>query len=149
MSLNKMINRRRSVRRYSGESLSESELQEITQQCMAVKPLYDGIKVKIELADREDIKSMLPFITPKVLCLYSEVKEGYLENAGFVLQQMDLWLQEKGYGNSSTRSAPHLTALSALTYLSKRAGMPRWTKPPLIMQSASSPRAFMESICSL
>jgi len=98
MSLNKMINRRRSVRRYSGESLSESELREITQQCMAVKPLYDGIKVKIELADREEIKSVLPFITPRVLCLYSEVKEGYLENAGFVLQQMDLWLQEKGYG---------------------------------------------------
>ena len=37
--------------------------------------------------------------TPHYLCLYSEKKDGYLMNAGFMLQQIDLSLSANGYGS--------------------------------------------------
>ena len=38
----------------------------------------------------------------------------------------------QGYGNSTTRSAPFSSRICALVYLSRTAGIPRWTKFPLM-----------------
>ena len=41
---------------------------------------------------------MLSWVTPQLISIYSEDKPGYLENAGFMFQQMDLYLQSIGLG---------------------------------------------------
>lgn len=47
----------------------------------------------------EKVRGVASIRAPYYLCLYSEIKEGYLENAGFILQQMTLYLSSKGIGS--------------------------------------------------
>ena len=98
MNVSEMIPKRRSVRKYKTEILSDICRREILDTAAKCKPLFGDVAVKFEFADREEVKSMMPFVPPQVLCVYSEEKEGYLENAGFLMQQMDLYLQQQGYG---------------------------------------------------
>ncbi len=98
MNLSEMITKRRSVRKYSQTMLDEAKCREILSFANGCKPLVEGIATKFEFVDKENVKSVVPFVTPKVLCIYSEKKDGYLENAGFLMQQMDLYLQQQGYG---------------------------------------------------
>ncbi len=46
----------------------------------------------------DEIKGMFRADAPHYLVLFSEEKEGYQANAGFMLQQMDLYLSSKGLG---------------------------------------------------
>ena len=98
MNLCEMIQKRRSVRKYKADILDDICRRQILETATKCKPLVEGIAVKFEFADREEVKSMMPFVPPQVLCIYSEEKEGYLENAGFLMQQMDLYLQQQGFG---------------------------------------------------
>ena len=41
----------------------------------------------------------MPWKSPQLMAIYSEKKEGYLENVGFLFQQMDLYLQSIGLGS--------------------------------------------------
>ena len=63
-----------------------------------MKPLYPEIKVRMDVVSRDQIKCILPWIPPQVITVYSEETDGYLENAGFLFQQMDLYLQSLGLG---------------------------------------------------
>ena len=98
VNLSEMIPKRRSVRKYRDEILDDIRRREILEAAAKCRPLTEGIVVKFEFADREEVKSRMPFVPPQVLCIYSEEKEGYLENAGFLMQQMDLYMQQEGYG---------------------------------------------------
>jgi hypothetical protein len=45
------------------------------------------------------VNVFLPVISPHYLMMTSEESDGYLENAGFILQQVDLFLSSKGFGS--------------------------------------------------
>ena len=98
MSLNEMIYKRLSVRKYTPEILSETAIYKIEKFLSDVKRLYPDIKIRMEILGKENIRCMLPWIPDQVAVFYSEEKEGYLENAGFIFQQLDLYLQDQGYG---------------------------------------------------
>lgn len=98
MSLNEMIYKRLSVRKYTSEILGEAVIHQINVFLAGVKPLYPDIRIRTEILGKENIRCLLPWIPNQAVVFYSEEKEGYLENAGFIFQQLDLYLQEQGLG---------------------------------------------------
>lgn len=98
MELKEMISRRKSTRSYTHEPVDEKTIEKMLAFAQTMKPLIPGIRVRAEIGRREDVKCICPWTTPQVLALYSEKKEGFLENVGFLYQQMDLYLHTLGLG---------------------------------------------------
>ena len=99
MELREMIYARRSVRKYQDQPLEERELRELRYAFGRCKPLYPGIRVRWEILEKEQVRLFMPWKAPQLMAIYSEKKEGYLENVGFLFQQMDLYLQSIGLGS--------------------------------------------------
>lgn len=98
MKLTEVIYRRKSVRSYTNEPVNAEILQKIEEFVAGAKPLYPEIKVKMEIVNRNQVKCICPWTTPQLITIFSEKKPGYLENAGFIFQQLDLYLQSIGIG---------------------------------------------------
>ena len=98
MELKEFIYKRKSVRSYTGEPVNKETLDQILAFAKNARPLYDNIKVRAEIVDKKEVKCILPWITPQLIAIFSEDKEGALENAGFIFQQVDLYLQSLGLG---------------------------------------------------
>lgn len=98
MDLSEMIYKRKSCRSYTGVPVSDQIISQIEGFCGTVKPLYDGIRVKFDLVAREQVRCFLPWTTPQLIAVFSEKKQGWLENAGFMAQQLDLYMQGLGLG---------------------------------------------------
>lgn len=97
MTLNEMIYRRKSCRSYTGVPVDGSMIAKIMS--FEMKPLYPDIKVRMDVVGRDAVKCICPWTTPQLIVVYSEEAEGYLENVGFMFQQMDLYLQSLGLGS--------------------------------------------------
>ena len=98
MELKNMIDKRKSVRKFSDTPVSANTLGQIREAFAAFKPLYPMIKVAWEVVEQAQVRFYLPWRTPQLIAIYSENQPGYLENAGFLFQQMDLYLQSIGLG---------------------------------------------------
>ncbi len=91
---------RKSVRKYDMMPLSEEVMGEIKNYADNLMPLDDGIRYSISYLSEVDSKLLIPAkVAPHYICIYSEKKDGYLMNAGFLLQQIDLYLSAKGIGS--------------------------------------------------
>ncbi len=97
--MHKMIFRRRSVRKYTGEPVDDGTLEKITAFCAAAKPLHPDIQVRARIVTKEQVRFYFPWKTPQLIAVFSENKPGYLENVGFLFQQVDLYLQSMGLGS--------------------------------------------------
>ena len=93
-----MIYKRKSVRKYTGQKVDEATLFQIQQFIAKAKPLYPHLKIRIELVDRSKIKSPFPWTPPHAVVAYGEIQDGAYENAGFILQQVELYLETLGLG---------------------------------------------------
>jgi nitroreductase len=89
---------RRSCRSYSSEPLSRAELAEIEDFSKTLVPLDSEIQTAMQIVPADSVRFYFPWKSPQLIAFFSENKPGYLENAGFMLQQMDLWLQSQGLG---------------------------------------------------
>ena len=98
MELKDMIGRRKSVRSYTGIPVEEPVLAQIRDFIDNAAVLDPEIGFRAEVVSRDQIKSILPWLPPQLIAIYSEEKDGCLENAGFVFQQLDLYLQSIGIG---------------------------------------------------
>ena len=96
MPLNEMIFKRKSCRSFTGVSVDAATIETI--KAFPIKPLYPEIKVRWDIVPRNQVKCICPWTTPQLIAIYSEEGEGYLENIGFLFQQMDLYLQTLGLG---------------------------------------------------
>lgn len=96
MTLKEMICKRKSCRSFTGTPVDAATIENIKAFCM--KPLYPEIKVHWDIALRNQVKCICPWTTPQLITIYSEEADGYLENIGFMFQQMDLYLQSLGLG---------------------------------------------------
>lgn len=99
MDLKNMITKRASVRKYTDRPVSEEIRSEILDFFRQATPLYPDIQVEAKIVDREQVRFYMPWKTPQLMAFFSENKPGYLENAGFLLQQVDLYLQSRGLGS--------------------------------------------------
>jgi len=96
MTLNEMIYHRKSCRSFVSKPVDGETIGKILS--VALKPLYPQIKVHWEIVSRDKVKCICPWTTPQLITIYSEETEGYLENIGFLFQQMDLYIQTLGLG---------------------------------------------------
>lgn len=96
MTLHEMIYHRKSCRSFTGKPVDAEEIEKILS--LEMKPLYPEIKVRMDIVSRNNVKCICPWTTPQLITVYSEETEGYLENIGFLFQQMELYLQTLGLG---------------------------------------------------
>ena len=98
MQIKDMIYCRKSVRSYTGEPVGEETLAKIREFAASAKPLFPGIQTRCEIVSRDQVKTIMPWAMPQLIAVFSQKKEGYLENAGFVFQQLELYLNSIGLG---------------------------------------------------
>lgn len=96
MTRNEMIFMRKSCRSFTGALVDAETIETIL--AFPMKPLYPEIKVHWDIVPRNQAKCICPWTTPQLITIYSEKADGYLENIGFLFQQMDLFLQTLGLG---------------------------------------------------
>lgn len=96
MTLNEMIYHRKSCRSFTNVPVDAATIETI--KAFPMKPLYPKIKAHWDIVPRNQVKCICPWTTPQLLTIYSEEADGYLENIGFLFQQMDLYLQTLGLG---------------------------------------------------
>ena len=96
-NLNEYISKRKSVRKYKSDPLSNEILIQIKEQIKELKPLYPSIKTRFDIAD--EVKNPMSLIAPHYFIVSSEKSEGYFENVGFMLEQMSLYLNSLGLGS--------------------------------------------------
>jgi Nitroreductase len=72
--------------------LPEDTLTKLKEYVSLIKPLDENIPYKLVYLETNDVKNILPIKAPYYICIYSQKKGNYLMNAGFLLQQIDLYL---------------------------------------------------------
>jgi hypothetical protein len=93
------IFRRRSIRKYDMTPLPADIIGKLQKYSSSTKPLDESIRYEFAYLGSADVKNLLPIKAPHYICLYSEKKGNYLMNAGFLLQQIDLYLSENNLGS--------------------------------------------------
>ncbi len=92
------IFKRKSIRNYDLTPLDENTLSEISEFLDNLEPLYDDIKLDLKIVSENEISRRFMKKAPHYLVVFSENKDGYLTNVGFMLQQVDLYLSASGIG---------------------------------------------------
>ena len=90
---------RKSVRKYRMTPLTEVQLSEIQHYTETVTPLDASIRYSFSYLSSDQVKNLFPIKAPHYMCIFSEEKEGYLMNAGYILQQIDLYLSAQNLGS--------------------------------------------------
>jgi nitroreductase len=90
---------RKSIRRYDFTPLDEKTLGEIAAQLKKLKPMFPQITTELKLITAQEIRTLPSFKAPYYVAAFSEPKDGYLTNLGFMLQQLDLFLAAQGIGS--------------------------------------------------
>ena len=96
MSLEEQIYLRKSCRKYLDDEIDMNPIHEFIS---SAKPLDSEINYYYEIFSRDEVKLQTGWSAPYYLALYSEKKDNYLENIGFVFQQVSLFMQSIGIGN--------------------------------------------------
>jgi nitroreductase len=91
--------KRKSIRKYNQTPLDDSLLSKISEHIHDLTPLYDDIKTEVKIISSDDVNLRGMKRAPHYLALFSEDKEGYLTNLGFMMQEMDLLFSESGIGS--------------------------------------------------
>ena len=93
-----MIFKRKSFhlfRNIGNEHITEDELKDIEREFNKFKPLVEDIKVKMKIVkDSTTCKRGQEYC----ILLYSEKKDNYLQNIGYIGEQLDLYLVSKNIG---------------------------------------------------
>lgn len=97
-NLYNMIFKRKSFhlfRNIGNEHITEDELKDIEKEFNRFKPLVEDINVKMKIVkDSTNCKRGQEYC----ILLYSEKKENYLQNIGYIGEQLDLYLVSKNIG---------------------------------------------------
>ncbi len=101
MDMKDAIIARRSVRSYTGQPLGEQFIDDLAEFISGIIPLHDNIPVDVMLYDQDDFhrefaRSSIYRATDFVVIRSAMSVRGYLQNAGFIGEQIALWLTHRG-----------------------------------------------------
>ncbi len=99
MNLKETIYKRQSIRKYDKTPLSEDTLDDLKDFIDNVGALNLDINWSYDIVGHENFRMLQRFKPPHALLLFSENKQNYLQNIGFIFQQVDLYLQSRGIGS--------------------------------------------------
>lgn len=95
-----MIYKRKSFhlfRNIGDEKLTEQDLQDIKENYQKIEALYPDIKTDIRIVSSDE--KMLGRGAEYAIEIYSEKKDNYLMNAGYIGEMLDLYLVSKNIGS--------------------------------------------------
>lgn len=122
------IYRRRSIRKYLNEELQVGVLDEIKEMCKGVKKLYGGIDMGIHVVEEgTKIQKIITGIigsygkikAPHYVVVTSDKQEGYLENSGFAIESIVLYLTDMGIGTCFVGSGINKQLLESTVQINK------------------------------
>ena len=96
MDLSDQIYKRKSCRKYLDDEIDMSAIKEFMDN---VKPLDSKINYSYEILTKDELNIRTRWKAPYYLALYSEKKDNYGVNIGFIFQQLSLFLQSLDIGN--------------------------------------------------
>lgn len=95
--MNEIIRKRKSIRKYSMTPLGNDILAMIRSEIENIKPLFDNIEYSIEIGGTA--KGLFGVTAPHYLLFFSEEKEGFLLNIGYIGEKISLFLSENEIGS--------------------------------------------------
>jgi nitroreductase len=102
------IFKRKSIRDYDPTPIDSNCLEEISKNLQMLKPLLAGVKTEFKVISPDQVTRKLGNKAPHFIAAFSEAKDAYRVNIGFMLQQMDLYFSATGLG-SCWLGIPQLT----------------------------------------
>lgn len=96
MNFEEQIYIRKSCRKYLDDEIDMSLIHDFMAH---VKPLVEDIDYHYEIFTKDEVNIRTRWSAPYYLALYSEKKENYKVNIGFIFQQLSLFMQSEGIGN--------------------------------------------------
>ena len=106
MTLYEAVYTRKSIRNFRKDKVETSILEGMIQFYHEMEPLFPGIETSIELIDTQGSKKaksrlggIINVAAPYYLVIYTEDKERADMNAGYIMQQISLYLFSKGVGS--------------------------------------------------
>lgn len=106
MTLYEAVYTRKSIRNFRKDKVETSILEGMIQFYHEMEPLFPGIETSIELIDTQGSKKaksrlggIINVVAPYYLVIYTEDKERADMNAGYIMQQISLYLFSKGVGS--------------------------------------------------
>jgi nitroreductase len=102
------IFKRKSIRDYDPKPLDPDRLEEVSKNLQSLKPLLADIKTEFKIISPNQVTRKLRINAPHYIAAFSEVKDAYKVNVGFMLQQLDLNFSAIGIG-SCWLGIPRLT----------------------------------------
>lgn len=102
MNLYEAIGCRHSVRKYTDKEVPEKLLAQIRSYFEKTSRLNDRIRTELDILDntkgKAGVKGLWKAEAPYYLAIYSEQEEGSERNAGYIMEQMVLYMTVKGLG---------------------------------------------------
>ena len=136
-----IIFKRKSVKKYDLTPLDENTLKEISNHLNNLKPMYDDIKTEVKIIPLDEVETKKKQ-APHYIAVFSEPRDGYLVNVGFMLQQMDLFLSGNDIGScwqGSPRPNEDVLKSSDLEFVIVMSfGNPKKSKPEELHRSGAS-----------
>ena len=99
MDLKETIYKRQSIRKYDKTPLNSQVLDELREFIANAEVLNPDIDWSYDIVGPENFRMLQRFKPPHALLIFSQAKENYLQNIGFIFQQVDLYLQSRGIGS--------------------------------------------------
>lgn len=96
MNLKEQIFVRMSCRNYSDDEIDMDLIHDFMSN---VRVLDDSLNYDYEILDADEVNIRTRWSAPYYLAINCDKGEGYLENIGFVFQQLSLYLQSIGIGS--------------------------------------------------
>ncbi len=153
MNLYDAIYTRKTVHKYAMSEVPGKELDRIRSHFYEVTNLFGNIETDMVILDnrrgKNPVSGLFGVKAPYYLVFYSEEKPRYIMNAGYLMQQMALYLCTKGLGacvvnnfhlRKEQRSLKGKKAVAALAFGRGREAV--------IRKSHEAPRKSIEEICT-
>ena len=103
MNLYEAVSIRHSVRKYRMEAIEDTIIQGIFSLLEKMESLFPKVKTEISitenLSQKAKLKGLVNVTAPYYLSIYSEKKEKSDMNAGYIMQQLSLYLTTQGIGS--------------------------------------------------
>lgn len=96
MDLANQIYKRKSCRKYLDDEIDLTAIEEFLSN---VNPLIGDINYSYEIFAKDEVTLRTRWNAPYYLAIYSDKKENYGINVGFVFQQLSLFMQSIGIGS--------------------------------------------------
>jgi nitroreductase len=96
MELASQIYKRKSCRKYLDDEIDLTAIEEFLSNA---NPLISEIDYSYDILTRNEVSSKMIWSSPYYLAIYSEKKENYGVNVGFVFEQVSLFMQSLDIGS--------------------------------------------------